>query len=89
MSNFSNHRERTLFDHFTSGLESKLQTQLSYEFQRHLMLSEYERQQEMKRMKEEIIQEVLARISVTIDVSEVLEEIEAIRKALDSLYDRR
>lgn len=89
MSNFSNHRERTLFNHFTSGLESKLQAQLSYEFQRHLMLSEYERAQEMKKMKEEIIQEVLSRISVTIDVSEVLEEIESIRKALDSLYDRR
>jgi hypothetical protein len=53
------------------------------------MLERYEHEREMKKLKEEIVQEVLARISVSIDVSDVIEEIEELRRAIDSLGERR
>jgi DNA-binding winged helix-turn-helix (wHTH) protein len=53
------------------------------------MLERYEHEREMKKLKEEIVQEVLSRISVSIDVSDVIEEIEELRRAIDSLGERR
>ena len=62
---------------------------MAFEFQRMLMLERYEHEREMKKLKEEIVQEVLSRISVSIDVSDVIEEIEELRRAIDSLGERR
>jgi DNA-binding winged helix-turn-helix (wHTH) protein len=53
------------------------------------MLERFEREREMQKLKEEIVQEVLSRISVSIDVSDVIEEIEELRRAIDSLGERR
>lgn len=89
MSNFSKKRQESFFNHFIQGMDTKLQAQLAFEFQRMLMLERYEHEREMKKLKEEIVQEVLARISVSIDVSDVIEEIEELRRAIDSLGERR
>ena len=89
MSHLSNKRKENFFNHFTSGMESKMQAYLSLEFKRMLMLERFEREREMQKLKEEIVQEVLSRISVSIDVSDVIEEIEELRRAIDSLGERR
>ena len=89
MSHLSNKRKEDFFNHFLQGMDTKLQAQLAFEFQRMLMLERYEHEREMKKLKEEIVQEVLARISVSIDVSDVIEEIEELRRAIDSLGERR
>ena len=89
MSHLTNKSKEDFFNHFLQGMDTKLQAQLAFEFQRMLMLERYEHEREMKKLKEEIVQEVLARISVSIDVSDVIEEIEELRRAIDSLGERR
>ena len=48
-----------------------------------------EREEEKKRFKEEVVQEVLSRISVELDSEDVINEIEELRRAIDSLGERR
>ena len=49
------------------------------------MIDEYNHQREMEQMKKEIADDVLSRISATVDVSEIIEQIEELRRAIDSL----
>lgn len=50
-----------------------------------IMMERAERQKEYERMKEEIIREVLSRIFLTIDVADIIEQIEELKKAIDDL----
>lgn len=49
------------------------------------MLNELNHKREMEQMKKEIADDVLSRISATVDVSEIIEQIEELRRAIDSL----
>lgn len=49
------------------------------------MNDEYKRKNEMERMKKEIADDVLSRITATVDVSEIVAQIEDLQKALDKL----
>lgn len=49
------------------------------------MLNELNHKHEMEQMKKEIAADVLSRISVTVDVSEIIEQIEELRRLIDSL----
>ena len=69
-----------------SGMDSKMQAQLSYMYSRGCMTDEYNQRQEMEQMKKEIADDVLSRISATVDVTEVVQEIEGLRRELDKLY---
>ena len=73
-----NTRDEDLFHHFTKGLDQKLQAELNLMFTRNRMLDKEEHRREMEKMKQEIIEEVMSRISIWI-------ETEAIAKLSDML----
>lgn len=58
---------------------------MALEYTRMVMREREERKKEYERMKEEITQEVLSRIILTIDVSDIIEQIEELKKAIDDL----
>ncbi|MPL90662.1 hypothetical protein SDC9_36716 [bioreactor metagenome] len=78
--------EDNFFRYFISGMDSKMQAQLSLMYTRWHMMDEYYHRQEMEQMKKEIAEDVLSRISATVDVTEVIQEIEGLRQELDKLY---
>ena len=49
------------------------------------MINDLNHKREMEQMKKEIADDVLSRISATVDVSEIIEQIEELRRAIDSL----
>lgn len=49
------------------------------------MEDEENRRREMEQMKREIAEYVISHITATVDISEVLMEIEQLRKAIDNL----
>ena len=49
------------------------------------MINDLNHKREMEQMKKEITNEVLSRISVTVDASEIIEQIEELRRLIDSL----
>lgn len=68
----------TFFDAFTNGLEKNLQAQLSFYFQKQMMLEQFAKSKEMQKMKDEITRDVLNRVSIDID--------NKARQTLDELF---
>ena len=74
-----------MFNYLISGFEKSMQTTLSMMYARSCMYDEYNHKREMEQMKKEIADDVLSRIFATVDVSEIIEQIEELRRAIDSL----
>ena len=73
------------FNYFISGMEEELQGQLRYLYARNSILNEYEHRQEMERMKKEITEDVLSRISIMFETGEAIDKINALNEAIEQL----
>ena len=80
-----NRQKDILFNSLIRGLDKTAQATLNMMYTRSQMIDEYNHQREMEQMKKEIAADVLSRISATVDVSEIIEQIEELRRAIDSL----
>ena len=80
-----NRRDEDLFHYFISGMDSKMQANLSYRFAHNKLLAKEEHRREMEQMKKEIVADILANLSLTVDITDVLRQIEELRRAIDSL----
>lgn len=54
-------------------------------YQHSRMIEEVNRQREKERFKQEVAEYVISHIEATVDISEVLLEIDKLKKALESL----
>lgn len=61
------HRKDDLFNYTLRELEKKGQHELSLHFQRQRFLGELNQKKELERMKKEIVEDVLSRISLNIE----------------------
>lgn len=75
----------TLFEYSMRGLENKLQSELALFYQHQMMIEQFRHSKEMEQMKQEIIDEVLSRISVSADITNVIQEIDRIDRAIKNL----
>lgn len=80
-----NKQRDELFNYFISGLEEKLQAQLRYAYFRSQMMDEEKHRREMEQMKQEIIEEVMSRISILFETGEAINQIDGLKKAIDQL----
>lgn len=74
-----------MFEYFIHGLDQKTQATLNYMYAHSRAIDEINHRREMEQMKEEVVREVLAQLSVSVDIGDALQQIEELRKALDSL----
>lgn len=77
--------ENYLFNQMLNGLDNKLQAQLALYFNHQMMIEQFRHSKEMEQMKQEIIDEVLSRISVSADITNVIQEIDRIDRAIKNL----
>lgn len=82
-----NYREQDLFRHFISGMDEKMQAQLNHMYARNSLFNEIERRQEMERMKKEITEDVLSRISIMFETGEAIKKINALNEAIEQLAE--
>ena len=80
-----NRQNDILFDSLISGLDKSLQATIKMMYTHSQMINDLNHKREMEQMKKEIADDVLSRISATVDVSEIIEQIEELRRAIDSL----
>lgn len=71
-------KEKDFFQYFIDGLNKSGQYALSLHFQKQMMMEQFAHSKEMQKMKEEITNDVLNRISITIE--------NKARQALDDLF---
>ena len=74
-----------MFDYFIQGMDEKMQTTLNMMYLNSCMIDEENHRREMAQMKEEIVQEVLSRISATVDVTEIFDAIDGLNEKIESL----
>ena len=74
-----------MFDYFIQGMDEKMQTTLNMMYHNSMMIDEMNHRREMEQMKEEIVQEVLSRISATVDVTEIFDAIDGLNEKIESL----
>ena len=74
-----------MFNYLISGFEKSMQATLNMMYARSNMIDEINHRHEMEQMKKEIADDVISRISATVDVSEIIDEIEELRRLIDSL----
>lgn len=71
-------RDKSLMDYAIKSLNEKGQYALSLHFQKQMMLEEFRRSKEMQKIKDEITNDVMNRISVNI--------VNTVRKELDKIF---
>ena len=81
----SKRQDDDFFRHLISGMDSKLQMELNLMYAHKSMRDEWEHRHEMERLKKEIVEEVLSRISIMFETGEALKEINALNKAIEQL----
>ena len=74
-----------MFQSLISGMDKSMQATLNMMYHNSMMIDEMNRRREMEQMKEEIIQEVLSRISATVDVTEIFDAIDGLNEKIESL----
>lgn len=74
-----------LFEYTLRELEKKGQTELYLHFHHQRMLEQFNQKQERERMKNEIIEEVLSRISIMFETGEAMQKIKSLNKAIEQL----
>ena len=77
--------QKSLLDWSLKGLDSKLQAQLSLYYNHQMMIEQFRHSKEMEQMKQEIIDEVLSRISVSADVTNAVQQIEKLKETINKL----
>ena len=78
-------RNDDFFNYLINGMDSKLQAQLRFLYERDRILSEYQDRQEREQFKEEVAEYVISRIKATVDVSEIIQKIDELNKAIENL----
>ena len=74
-----------MFDYFIQGMDEKMQTTLNMMYLNSCMIDEENHRREMEQMKKEIADDVISRISATVDVSEIFDAIDGLNDKINSL----
>ena len=80
-----NRQKDFMFNYLISGLDKTAQATLNMMYALSCEYDELNRKREMEQMKKEIADDVLSRISATVDVSEIIDQIEELRRLIDDL----
>lgn len=82
---FNYDKNDNFFRYFISGMDSKMQAELSYQFAHNKLAAQAEHRREVEQLKREIEADILSRLSATVDVQEILDQIEELRRAIEDL----
>lgn len=80
-------KPKTMLELMLDAAQNTGDIMLRYQYQKDMIKQGYFDRMEREAWKKEIAADVLSRISATVDVSEVVQEIEQLRKELEHLYD--
>ena len=81
----ANKQADSMFEYFIKGLDQTAQATLRLMYANSRIIDEENRRREKEQFKQEVAEYVISHIKATIDISEVLLEIDKLKKALESL----
>ena len=78
-------KNNDFFRYLISGMDNKMQAELSYMYAHNKLAAQAEHRREMEQMKREIEADIMSHLSATVDVQEILDQIEELRRAIEDL----
>ena len=85
MFRMPNRQKDFLFDALIGGMDKAMQATLRQMYNQTRINDMFIRQQEMEQIKREVAEYVISHLSATLDVSDIVDQIEDLRRAIDSL----
>lgn len=76
---------KSFFNYLIDNAEKNAQATLRLMFTHMEMEEQLQRKHELEQMKKEIADDVLSRISATVDITEIVNDIEELRRLIDGL----
>ena len=76
---------KSAFERYLEAMEKTGDAVLAWQYQKEMMKQSLLDREERNALIQDVANEVLKRISATVDVSEIILEIERLKKAIDSL----
>lgn len=80
-----NRQKDFMFEYFIQGMEKSAQATLRQMYNNSRIHDEMNHRREMEELKKEVAEYVISHLSATLDVSDIVDEIEDLRRAIDSL----
>ena len=74
-----------IFNLMIRGLDNSMQATLSMMYAHGRLMDEANHRREMEQMKREIEADIMSRLSAPVDVQEILDQIEELRRAIEDL----
>lgn len=78
-------RDEDFFRYFISGMDSKMQAELNCMYAHNKLAAQAEHRREMEQMKREIEADIIKKLSATVDVQDILDQIDELRRAIENL----
>lgn len=85
MANYNHQNDSFFVREFTKFLSSTGNAALGVMFQKEMQKKALYDRQERERLKQEIINEIMSNFHATVDVSEIIQEIDELRYAIERL----
>lgn len=77
---------KSSFDRFIEAMQKTGDITLRYYYQKQMIKDALLSEEERKKLIDEVADQVISRISLTADVTDIINSIEEIRKKLDELF---
>lgn len=77
---------KSSFDRFIDAMQKTGDITLRYYYQKQMIKDALLSEEERKKLIDEVADQVISRISLTADVTDIINSIEEIRKKLDELF---
>ena len=85
MNILPNRQKDFLFEAIIGGMDKAMQATLRQMYNQTRINDMFIRQQEMEQIKREVAEYVMSHMTATLDVSDIVDEIEELRQSIDSL----
>ena len=80
-------KEKTMMERMLQAAQNTGDATLNWYYQRQMMLDSLQEKCERDQLVKDIAHEVLSHLSATADVSEIIDDIDELRRALEKFYD--
>ena len=80
-------KHMTLMERMLQAAQNTGDATLNWYYQKQMMMDSLLEKREREQLVNDVAHEVLSRLSATVDVSEIINEIDELRRALEKFYD--
>ena len=80
-------KQKSLMERMLQAAQNTGDATLNWYYQKQMMMDSLLERREREQLVNDVAHEVLSRLSATVDVSDIVDDIDELRRALEKFYD--